>query len=266
MSITDTVTSCNHTSWGNKADAAATNLSSYQHRAYIVPADVNCSWAGLAHISSCPGTCCQAWVKACSSQACGYVDAIGHEMGHNLGLMHASMDTGNDGTIDCEYCDDSDFMGYAEANLRPLVSYRTAIGYDSFLTSTAYSSGLVNKTSIHRWPGGVNNTLFVTALADGQSFTDPANSLTIVQNSHTASTVTLTVSIGLLPPTNLKATAGDTQVVLSWTASVGATGYNVKRATTSGGTYLTVASDVSGTAYTDWSVTNGTTYYYVVRR
>jgi hypothetical protein len=31
--------------------------------------------------------------------------------------MHSSWDTNNDGSIDCEYCDDSDFMGYAEATL-----------------------------------------------------------------------------------------------------------------------------------------------------
>jgi hypothetical protein len=33
-------------------------------------------------------------------------------------MWHASTDTNNDGTLDCEYCDNSDFMGYAMANLR----------------------------------------------------------------------------------------------------------------------------------------------------
>ncbi|MDT9725565.1 glycoside hydrolase [Xylanibacillus composti] len=64
-------------------------------------------------------------------------------------------------------------------------------------------------------------------------------------------------------PTGLTATAGDGQVTLSWNSSSGASGYAVKRATTSGGPYATVAT-LSGTAYTDTSVTNGTTYYYVV--
>ena len=36
-------------------------------------------------------------------------------------------------------------------------------------------------------------------------------------------------------PTNLTATPGNTQVVLSWTASSGATSYNIYRATFSGG-------------------------------
>ncbi|WP_261807985.1 glycoside hydrolase family 6 protein [Paenibacillus sp. N3.4] len=64
-------------------------------------------------------------------------------------------------------------------------------------------------------------------------------------------------------PTGLTATAGNTQIALSWTASTGATSYNVKRATSNGGPYTTVATGVSGTSYTNTGLTNGTTYYYV---
>ena len=66
-------------------------------------------------------------------------------------------------------------------------------------------------------------------------------------------------------PTNLQAAAGNGQVALTWTASSGATGYHVKRSTTNGSGYQAVTSGlVSGSSYTDTSVTNGTTYYYVV--
>ena len=64
-------------------------------------------------------------------------------------------------------------------------------------------------------------------------------------------------------PTGLTATAGNGQVALSWSASSGATSYTVKRATSAGGPYTNIAN-VSATSYTDTSVTNGTTYYYVV--
>jgi concanavalin A-like lectin/glucanase superfamily protein/fibronectin type III domain protein len=64
-------------------------------------------------------------------------------------------------------------------------------------------------------------------------------------------------------PDGLIATAGNAQVTLSWNASAGATAYNVKRSTTSGGPYTTAASP-TGTNYTDAALTNGTTYYYVV--
>jgi hypothetical protein len=65
-------------------------------------------------------------------------------------------------------------------------------------------------------------------------------------------------------PTGLAAAAGDTQVTLTWNASSGATGYNVKRSTTAGGPYTVVAANVSSTAFTDTTVANGTTYFYVV--
>jgi fibronectin type 3 domain-containing protein len=65
-------------------------------------------------------------------------------------------------------------------------------------------------------------------------------------------------------PQNLVATAGNTQVSLNWNAVAGATGYNIKRSTTAGGPYSAIATGVSGTLYADTTVTNGTTYYYIV--
>jgi subtilisin family serine protease len=68
------------------------------------------------------------------------------------------------------------------------------------------------------------------------------------------------------PPTpeNLSASAGDNRVLLSWTASLGATRYIVKRSTAPGGPYTTIASNVKGASYSDGTALNGTTYYYVV--
>jgi hypothetical protein len=67
-----------------------------------------------------------------------------------------------------------------------------------------------------------------------------------------------------LAPTGLSAIGGNARVDLSWTAASGASSYNVFRATTSGGPYSPHATGVSATSYGDTSVTNGTTYYYVV--
>jgi fibronectin type 3 domain-containing protein len=64
-------------------------------------------------------------------------------------------------------------------------------------------------------------------------------------------------------PTNLKAVAGNAQASLTWTASSGAAGYNVKRSTTNGGPYSQLATSTSP-SYTDSTVTNGKVYYYVV--
>ncbi len=63
-------------------------------------------------------------------------------------------------------------------------------------------------------------------------------------------------------PMNLAAAAGNAQVILSWSASTGATTYHVKRSTTSGGE-IQIAAPVSAT-FTDAGLTNGTKYFYVV--
>lgn len=64
-------------------------------------------------------------------------------------------------------------------------------------------------------------------------------------------------------PSGLTAIAGNAQVNLTWSASSGATGYYLKRSTTSGGPYSQVSAQAS-TTYSDTSVTNGTKYFYVV--
>ncbi len=76
----------------------------------------------------------------------------------------------------------------------------------------------------------------------------------------------LQVTPGNVPtaPSGVSASAGNAQVVVSWGAVSGATGYNVKRSTTNGGPYSNVGSNVSGTSFTNTGLTNGTTYYYVV--
>lgn len=64
-------------------------------------------------------------------------------------------------------------------------------------------------------------------------------------------------------PTILSATVASGSVTLTWSASGGATSYNVKRATVSGGPYASVGT-TSATTWTNSGLTNGLTYYYVV--
>ncbi len=64
-------------------------------------------------------------------------------------------------------------------------------------------------------------------------------------------------------PGDLTATSDGTRVQLSWTGVSGASGYTIKRATSAGGPFTTVASGVLATSYTDSPAENGT-YYYVV--
>jgi hypothetical protein len=64
--------------------------------------------------------------------------------------------------------------------------------------------------------------------------------------------------------TGLTATGGTGQVALAWNALPGASSYNVKRSSTSGGPYTNIATGVLTTSYLDTSVQSGRSYYYVV--
>lgn len=77
-------------------------------------------------------------------------------------------------------------------------------------------------------------------------------------------TLSLIVSASPLAPTGLAATPFNSEVDLSWSASAGATSYNVLRSTTNGSGYSTIATGVTTPSYVDTGLTNGTTYYYVV--
>jgi glucuronoarabinoxylan endo-1,4-beta-xylanase len=75
--------------------------------------------------------------------------------------------------------------------------------------------------------------------------------------------VTFVGSVPPLAPTNFNASPGPNQVSLSWSTVTGATSYNLKRATVSGGPY-TLFTNVTGTSFGDTNVVFGTVYYYVV--
>ena len=72
------------------------------------------------------------------------------------------------------------------------------------------------------------------------------------------------VAQGAAPRLSLVQRAG--HVVLSWWGSAYATGYNIKRATSPGGPYVTLAAGVTGidSTYTDTTATSPGAYYYVV--
>ena len=68
-------------------------------------------------------------------------------------------------------------------------------------------------------------------------------------------------------PTGLTATANNgvtSTVSLSWTGNFDSASYNIYRSPVQGGGYVKIGT-VNTTAFTDSSVNNGTTYYYVVR-
>jgi fibronectin type 3 domain-containing protein len=111
-----------------------------------------------------------------------------------------------------------------------------------------------------------SNQFTDSSVTNGTTYFYVVQTLTAAGSSADSAQVSATPNAqGVSPavPTNLTATPGNALVTLAWSASVGATGYNVKRATTDGGPYTQLAAPTSS-GYTDSSVINGVTYYYVV--
>ena len=123
------------------------------------------------------------------------------------------------------------------------------------------SSGSVTGNIIKLQLATASTATKITYLAG--DFWDGNQANLLYGSNNTAALTFAEVPLGPPIPTALSATAGDTQVALNWTASSGATGYNIKRALTNGGPYTTIAA-TAGTNATDTGLTNGTLYYYVV--
>jgi fibronectin type 3 domain-containing protein len=111
---------------------------------------------------------------------------------------------------------------------------------------------------------------FSVDFAEGQGDLEYKYYLTAADGTESGWSSSVVLSAGSLPaqapqsPSDLSAKSDEGKVHLKWTGSTGASTYNIKRATTSGGVYSTVATGVTANAYADTTVTNGTTYYYVV--
>jgi fibronectin type 3 domain-containing protein len=111
-----------------------------------------------------------------------------------------------------------------------------------------------------------STTLTDTGLTNGTTYfyvVSALNSSGESANSAQASATPVAPTQPPAAPAGLQATPGNAQLALTWSASFGATSYNVKRSTTSGGPYTQISAPTT-TTFTDTGLTNGTTYFYVV--
>ncbi len=92
----------------------------------------------------------------------------------------------------------------------------------------------------------------------------PVSGSQLILPASSVTTVVLNRNAPLIPTGLIATELSSTQINLTWTGSAGATSYNIKRSTTSGGPYTTIAGDIPTAAFSDTSVIQGTTYYYVV--
>ncbi len=84
FTIDATNAGCDYTTWANqarsKATAAGVPLANYAYTVYAFPNVGGCGWAGLAYL---PGTA--SWINGSMN-----LRVVGHELGHNFGVHHAS--------------------------------------------------------------------------------------------------------------------------------------------------------------------------------
>ena len=84
-------------------------------------------------------------------------------------------------------------------------------------------------------------------------------------DTSTPGLVRVTLRQTVTPPTALLALPdGSGRAALAWQAPANAVGYSVRRATSPGGPYATVATGLTALSFTDTGLTDGRTYHYVV--
>jgi fibronectin type 3 domain-containing protein len=140
--------------------------------------------------------------------------------------------------------------------------WTASVGATSYQVRRSTSSGAETQISVP-----TSSSYTDTGLSNGTKYFYVVLAVNSGGDSADSAQVSATPDAPSTPPaspTGLKATGGNAQVSLSWNAGAGAVSYDVKRSTTSGGPYGTAVASATATNYTDSSVTNGTTYFYVV--
>ncbi|MCC2677815.1 MAG: peptidase gametolysin [Pseudobdellovibrio sp.] len=223
---------CDYGTWASKAQqAAGVSSGSYNKVVYVLPPDNSCGWAGLGMIGSSG-----AYVNG---RSCGAPDIYAHELGHNLGMGHANSASGE--YMDYSDVMGISGVGLRTVNaphkiqmgwlpsskviqgskgvfeIAPLevnpaltslpqvitlkksngeilhLSYRRKIGYDSIISST-----YADRLNIHT---GSYATMFKGALADGESYADTADGITVSVLSHTADSIQVQIDAECRPNT-----------------------------------------------------------------
>lgn len=147
-----------------------------------------------------------------------------------------------------------------DGNAQVSLTWNTSTGATSYNVKRSTTSGGPYTTIA----SPTTNSYTDTGLTNGTTYYYVVSAVNSGGESSNSSQVSATPTLPPPPtPTGLSANAGNAQVSLTWNTSTGATSYNVKRSTTTGGPYTTIASPTTA-SYTDTGVTNGTTYYYVV--
>jgi Putative Ig domain/Galactose oxidase, central domain len=128
------------------------------------------------------------------------------------------------------------------------------------VTSNVYYARAYNRNSTSVQTG---NRVLATEFSLPQNLPAGSYSLVVVANGNPSVPTNFTYSPPAIPTGLTAASGSNTFVRLNWNASAGATAYNVKRSSTVGGYYATIAT-VTSLSFTNTGLTNGLAYYYKV--
>jgi fibronectin type 3 domain-containing protein len=141
------------------------------------------------------------------------------------------------------------------------LQWNTSAGASSYNIFEGSSTGKESSTPIIT---GLTTTSYtVPGLTQGQTYF--FNVVAVDAGGKSPSSNQATATLIAAAPTGLTPTTSSGAVALSWTASTGATSYNVYQGTSAGGeSSVAVKSSIMGTSATIAALTNGQTYYFKV--
>jgi hypothetical protein len=168
FTINYSVNPCDATAWANAADSAAVasgvNLANYTRKVYVLPGGT-CIY-GLGTIGGNPS---RSWIGDCGGN-----DVYAHELGHNLGMHHSGTDQNNDGTINDEYGDTSDFMGYGAVGWRQVnAPHKVQMGWlptNKIVTITSGGTYQVSALEINPSSAAFAQTFLINIPGSSESY------------------------------------------------------------------------------------------------
>jgi hypothetical protein len=141
------------------------------------------------------------------------------------------------------------------------LAFNASAGATNYHIKRAQISGgpyalITSSTAVHLMDSGLSPGTYYYVVSAVGAGGESANS------AEANATIVCPVSVA---PASLTATAQPGELIPSWSAVTGATGYNLLRATNSAGPYSILAAAVNATSFIDNSVTASATYFYEVQ-